>query len=494
MMQLPKRLELKEMIQTSKNEIEVISEVRWKALAVISIIQFILLLDATVVNVALPHIKQDLGFTAASLTWVVNAYLVAAGSLLLLGGRIGDAFGLRRTFQIGIAVFGVFSLVATLSSNASMLIVGRAGQGVGEALTAATGLAMVSLLFPSGPERGKAFSIWAALGGFGSIVGVMLSGVLTEYLSWRWVFGINIPIILILYVTVVLLVPKLSNQATARLDIGNALVLAFSVSVIVLGIIGSGIEQLLWLRVTLSLLGMLGIIGVLQRCKRSGDGIIPARLMARSPRIIGYAIVAILAGTSGALFYLGVLLLQDSLGMTQMQAGMAWLPFCLGFFPGLFLFQFIIKRWSSRAAALVGLTVSALGFLLFAVGVTTQSYWVGMMPAMIVTSVGFGCVSPVSQYLATFGLSEVDAGAGSGITSTIQQLFNVGGVTLLAAVAISITDGTGASTIINPKGFIVSFVLAAVAIICGAVLILVRGSALASSPDNQESLTDGRES
>ncbi|WP_199445939.1 hypothetical protein [Bacillus velezensis] len=113
---------------------------------------------------------------------------------------------------------------------------------------------------------------------------------------------------------------------------------------------------------------------------------------------------------------------------------------------------------------------------------------------MIVTSVGFGCVSPVSQYLATFGLSEVDAGAGSGITSTIQQLFNVGGVTLLAAVAISITDGTGASTIINPKGFIVSFVLAAVAIICGAVLILVRGSALASSPDNQESLTDGRES
>lgn len=476
------------MIQSSKNE--AISEMRWKALAVISIIQFILLLDATVVNVALPHIKQDLGFTASSLTWVVNAYLVAAGSLLLLGGRIGDAYGLKRTFKLGITIFGVFSLLATLSSSASMLIIGRAGQGVGEALTAATGLAMVSLLFPSGPERGKAFSIWAALGGLGSIVGVMLSGVLTEYLSWRWVFGINIPIILVLYVAVVLMVPKLSDQSPTRLDIGNALILAASVSVIALGTIGSGIEQLLWLRITLFLLGILGIIGVFQRCKRSEDGIIPARLMTRSPRIIGYAIVAILASASGALFYLGVLILQDSLGMTPMQAGLAWLPFCLGFFPGLFLFQFITKRWSLRTAALVGLTVSAIGFILFATGITKQSYWIGMMPAMIVTSIGFGCVSPVSQYLATLGLSESDAGAGSGITSTIQQLFQVGGVTLFVAVAVGITDGTGVSTIINTKGFIVSFALVAMVIIFGAVLILFRGSVLASSPDNQDGLID----
>lgn len=476
------------MQQTSKNE--VVSERRWKALAIISIIQFILLLDATVVNVALPHIKQDLGFTASSLTWVVNAYLVAAGSLLLLGGRLGDTYGLRRTFQVGMVVFGAFSLLATLSSSASMLIIGRAGQGVGEALTAATGLAMVSLLFPSGPERAKAFSIWTALGGLGSIVGVLLSGVLTEYLSWRWVFGINIPIILVLYVAVVLLVPKLSHQASTRLDFGNALILAVSVSVIVLGIIGSGIEQLLWLRVTLFLLGVLGISGVLRRCKRSEDGIIPARLMTRSPRIIGYAIVAILAGTSGALFYLGVLVSQDLLGMTPMQAGLAWLPFCLGFFPGLFLFQFIVKKWSLRAAALVGLIVSALGFVLFATGVTMQNYWIGMMPAMIVTSVGFGCVSPVSQYLATLGLSEADAGAGSGITSTVQQLFQVCGVSLFAAVAVGITDGTGTSTTINPEGFIAAFALAAMVVFCGVVLILVKGNVLASQTDNPNGLND----
>ncbi|OKP97597.1 MFS transporter [Paenibacillus sp. P46E] len=472
------------MTEESHNQINF--ERRWKALAVISIVQFILLLDATVVNVALPHIKQDLGFTASSLTWVVNAYLVAAGSLLLLGGRIGDAFGLRRVLQTGIAVFGAFSLLATFSPSAALLIVGRAGQGVGEALAGATALGMVSLLFPSGPERNKAFSIWAALGGLGSIVGVLLSGMITEYLSWRWIFGINIPITLILSVAIVIFVPKISKQKSARLDISNALILAFSVSMIVLGIIGSGIEQTYWLRLALTLLGLIGVIWVVLRCKRMENGIIPARLITRSPRITGYVIVGMLAASSGALFYLGVLILQDSLGMTPMQAGLAWLPFCLGFFPGLFLFQYVTKRWNLQTAAMVGLIISAAGFILFATGISGLDYWTRVLPAMLVTSVGFGCVSPVAQSLSTLDLSEADVGAGSGITSTIQQLFQVGGVTLFVAVAVASADGVGVSTTIQPLGFTIAFSLIAVVLISGVILIWSKGTVLASNSDHQK--------
>lgn len=461
-------------------ENETMNTSRWPALTVIAIIQLVLLLDATIVNVALPEIKYSLGFTDASLTWVVNAYLVAAGTLLLLGGRIGDAFGLRRIFQLGILIFAVFSSLAALAINVPMLIIGRIGQGVGEALASATGLAMVSLMFQSGTERDKAFAIWSALGGIGAIFGVLLSGLLTEYLSWRWVFGINVPIIAVLAIATALLIPKFPNKKHTKLDITNALIFVISISAIVLGIIGSAIEQLFTLRATLLLFGILGITIMLRRCKRSEDSIIPTGLIKRSPRLIGYIIVAILAGTSGALFYLGVLLLQDFLGMTPLQAGLAWLPFCTSFFGGIFLFQFISQKWGMRSAALAGLLISAIGYLLFAIGVSQYNYWIGVIPAMFITSIGFGCVAPVAQSLSTIGLTETDAGAGAGITTTIQQLFQVVGITLLVAIAVAVTSGSTTATI-GIDGFIVTFVLAAITMIGGAVLIATKCSALLSA-------------
>ncbi|AZC26672.1 MULTISPECIES: MFS transporter [Pseudomonas] len=467
------------MTQTPENA--TLNEKRWQALAVISIIQLILLLDATVVNVALPRIKHELGLTDGSLTWVVNAYLITAGSLLLLGGRIGDAFGVRRTFQVGVVIFGAFSLLATFAQDATVLIISRAGQGVGEALASATGLAMVSLLFPSGPERGKAFGIWAALGGLGSIIGVLLSGVLTHYLSWRWVFGINVPVVLLLIVATMVMIPKFAHRVSTPLDLGNALILVVAVAATVMAVMGSGVEHLPGQRVALLVLGLLGIALVLRRCKRSENGIVPARLMTRSPRLAGYAIVAILAATSGALFYLGVLLLQEYLGLSPMQTGLAWLPFCLGFFPGIFLCQFVMQRWSPQTAAVVGLMTSAVGFALFAFGVPLHSYWLGMFPAMLVTSIGFGCVAPVAQSLATSDLSEADAGAGSGITTTIQQLFQVFGVSSLAAVALAVSDNSGAPTI-AANGFVSAFALSALAMFGGALLIWAGRNALALEP------------
>jgi MFS family permease len=457
---------------------QTMSAKRWQILSVISIMQLVLLLDATVVNVALPQIKHDLGLTDGSLTWVVNAYLIAAGSLLLLGGRIGDAYGVLRIFKLGVAIFAIFSVVATLAPNATLLIIGRAGQGVGEALAAANGLAMISLLFPSGPERGKAFGIWAGLGGLGSILGVLLSGVLTEYLSWRWIFGINIPIILALALAIVLVIPAFPKKISTHLDLSNACILVLAMVAIVMAIIGTGIEQLTLLRITLLLLGALGIALVLKRCKQSEDGIIPARLMTRTPRLAGYGIIAIQAATSGALFYLGVLLMQDSLGMTPLQTGLAWLPFCLGFFPGIFLSITIEQRKSALAAAVIGLIISSLGFVLFALGVNANNYWIGMMPAMLVTAIGFGCVAPVAQSLATSDLSEADAGSGSGIATTIQQLLQVGGVTLLVSIALAVKDDTNVVNI-DSNGFMTAFLIASFVLMTGAIIVGLRRNALA---------------
>lgn len=178
-------------------------------------------------------------------------------------------------------------------------------------------------------------------------------------------------------------------------------------------------------------------------------------------------------------------MLQNHLGLSPMQTGLAWLPFCLGFFPGIFLSQFVMQRWNPQAAAVVGLAISALGFALFAFGVPLHSYWLGMLPAMLVTSIGFGCVAPVAQSLATSDLSEADAGAGagagSGITTTIQQLFQVFGVTLLAAVALGVSDSTGVPTI-APNGFVTAFALSALAMIGGALLIWAGRNALVLEP------------
>lgn len=186
-----------------------------------------------------------------------------------------------------------------------------------------------------------------------------------------------------------------------------------AVAATVMAVMGSGIEHVPGQRMALLLLGVLSIAVVRRRCKRSENGIIPARLMTRSPRVAGYAIVAILAATSGALFYLGVLLLQDYLGLTPMQTGLAWLPFCLGFLPGIFLSQLVMQRWNSQAATVIGLATSALGFALFAFGVPLHSYWLGMLTAMLVTSIEFGCVAPVAQSLATSDFSG-QAGATGG--------------------------------------------------------------------------------
>lgn len=448
---------------------------KWIALAVISVIQFILLLDATVVNVALPRIKGDLGFNDSSLTWVVNSYLIAAGSLLLLGGKIGDAYGLSKTFKIGVLIFGVFSLIAAFSTNPIMLISSRTGQGVGEALASATGLAIVSRLFPSGPERSKAFAIWAALGGFGSIVGVLLSGILTEFLSWRWVFGINVPLIIIMYISTLVFIPVFKSKHKIKLDIGNALLLVFSVFILVLSVVGSGLEKFLWLRILLLILSVSSILLTLKRCKNSENGIIPARLMKKSPRIIGYIIVAILATNSGALFYLVVLVLQNHLHLTPMQSGLAWLPFCIGFFPGLFLFQYINENKGSKKAALTGLVLAAIGFILFSIGMNIDNYWIGILPAMLITSIGFGCVAPVSQYLATIGLDEDDSGIGGGITTTIQQLMQVGGVSVLASIAFSYSKNFENQYFITQNGFIAAFIFSTLLIIIGIIVVLING-------------------
>ncbi|MCC2524246.1 MFS transporter [Vibrio coralliilyticus] len=456
-------------------ESEKIHNKRWHILIVISTIQLILMLDATVVNVALPEISSQLNLNDASLTWVVNAYLISAGALLLLGGKLGDKYGVSRVFKAGLIIFAVFSYTAAMSDGSSILILSRAGQGIGEALAAANGLAMISLVFPKGEERGKAFAIWASVAGLGSIVGVLLSGVLTEYFSWRWVFGINVPIIALLIIATSVIIPHFPVSNKVKLDVSNAVVLACAITAVSVGVIGSGIESALDLRIITVSLGVIAIFWVIYRCKSVPESMIPQQLLRFSPRFYGYAIIAIQASTSGALFYLGVLILQGPLGMSPMEAGLSWLPFCLGFFPGIFLSQYLTQNQSPQRAAAVGLAISFTGFIVFAIASHQNSYWIGMLPAMLVTSIGFGCVAPIAQSLATSDLSEADAGAGSGMATTIQQIFQVFGVTTFVAVALHSSVNAEASHI-DAQGFSSAFLLCAALVLIGLVLVATKRS------------------
>jgi len=425
-------------------------------LAVIAPVQFVLLLNISVVNVALPSIRHHFNLSDVTLTWVVTAYMIAAGSLLLLGGRIGDVIGLKRAFIVGIGLYGLASLSAALAPTAWVLIASTAGQGVGEALAGATGLAMLSMLFPSGPERAKAFTLWAAIAGIGSTVGVVVSGLLTDYFSWRWVFGINVPLIGGLAVACILLVPPMPAGRRVRLDISLAVATVTAMAGLVWGLAGTSLEGLWLVRVLLVAAGAAGMAAVLWASRRGQDRIVPARLLQRSPRLVGYAIIGVQGAVNGAVFFLGALLMQDLLGFSPTQAGFAWLPCCLGFFPGLWLSRVIQRRWSPRAAATVGLAMNGAAMAVFALGTYSDLFVVVSLPVSAVMTAGLGCVSPVSQSWATLGLKGGDAGAGGALPMTVQQLANAAGIALFASVAAALTIGPQAAAFDRP-GFAGAF-------------------------------------
>ncbi|MFB6519842.1 MFS transporter [Streptomyces sp. NPDC056401] len=404
------------------------------ALLVIAAAELMVVLDATIVNIALPSIQSGLEISAGNLAWVVNAYAVTFGGLMLLGGRAGDLFGRRRVFRFGIALFVLASVLGGLAPNAGLLIGARVLQGVGAAVAAPTALALIATNFPEGRERNRAMGTYAAMAGAGSTVGLILGGVLTQYLDWRWVLLVNIPIgIGVLAGTTVL---DEADRSHGKLDVSGAAAGTAGLLGLVYAVTRGGQQG--WAdSATLGCFAVAAVLLVLflLRQSRIEHPMLPLRVLKDRNRAGTYAALFLAGLGMFSTFYFLTLFMQHVLGYGAVRTGLAYLPFSAGIGMTAAIGSKLVLRLAPRLVAAPGLVVAAAG-LLWLGTLTPQSSYAGvLMPAMFVTGAGLGCAFVPLTLGAVRGVAENDSGSASGLLNTAQQIGGALGVAGLAALS-----------------------------------------------------------
>lgn len=462
---------------------------RWRVLALLALVQFMIVIDSTVVNVALPTIGNALGLSPVGLAWVVNGYLLTAGALLLLGGRLADLVGRKIIFIAGLALFTVASLTAGLAQSGSMLITSRFFQGCGEALAAPAALSMVPLLFADSGERAKAFGIWGGIAGAGATAGVLLSGVLTDLASWRWIFLINVPIALVPLLLVPRMVPEhRSPQASGPIDLPGAALVTGGVLAVVYGLLHAG--QYGWTSVgtLLPLLGGFAVLALFLLWElRTAAPLVPMRFFANRTRVSANVCTVLVAGAMMAMFFLVVLYMQRILGFSPLRAGLAYLPFMAAFAVGLGLSTNLFPKAGARNTIAAGFLAAAAGMFLLTRIQPHGSYLTQLLPALVVLAFGLGMVNPALQNAALHRVSATDSGLASGVQTTVMQAGSAIGISVLVALAMRHGAGTMSSHAAQAavSGLRFAFVVAGIALAAGAagtLLAMERRTAAPAPP------------
>ena len=450
---------------------------RWYALYVLCLASLMIVLDATIVNVALPSIRKDLGFSQTSLAWVVNAYLLTYGGCLLLGGRLGDLFGHRRLFLIGISLFTLASLVCGLSTSQELLLGARAVQGVGGAIASAVSLSLMMTLFTEPADRAKAMGVFGFVAAGGGSIGVTLGGILTDSLDWHWIFLVNFPIGLAVVALSLRLLPAARIEgAGVKLDVAGAITVTSSLMLAVYAIVNGNQEG--WTSVqTLGLLGvsaaLLGTFLVIE--SRVDSPLMPLRLFRLRNLATANVIGILWAASMFAWFFLSALYMQLVLGYTPLEVGLAFLPanLIMGAF-SLGLSAKLVMRFGIKLPLSVGLLVAAVGMALFVRAPVDGNFVSDVLPSMIL--LGFGAGTAFNPVLLA-AMSDVDpseAGLASGVVNTSFMMGGAVGLALLASLAQSRTDslrasGDGALTALT-GGYHAAFVLGSLFALAAAAL------------------------
>jgi EmrB/QacA subfamily drug resistance transporter len=404
------------------------------ALFVIAAAQLMVILDATITNIALPAIQTDLGVTDANLAWIVNSYALAFGGLMLLGGKAGDLFGRRRIFQAGIGVFTLASLLGGLAPDEGLLIGARILQGVGAALAAPNALALITTTFPAGKYRNTAMGVYAAMGGVGATVGLLLGGVLTDALDWRWVFFINIPIGLAVLVGTRTLVE--AERHPGRLDVPGAITGTGGLIALVYGITRGGEHGWtggLTLASFATAAVLLAVFLVIQW--RAAEPMMPLRLFKDRNRSGSYATMLFVGSGMFAMFYFLTLYMQLILGYSAVKTGFAFLPFSVGMGAAAGISSKLITHLPPRLIAGPGLLVAAGGMFWFTTLEPDSSYAGHLMPAMLVTALGLGMSFVPMTLGAVSGVDHQDTGMASALLNTAQQIGGALGLAVLSTIS-----------------------------------------------------------
>jgi EmrB/QacA subfamily drug resistance transporter len=417
------------------------------ALLVIATAQLMVVLDATIVNVALPHIQRALGFSGSGLEWVVNAYAVTFGGLLLLGGRAGDILGRRRVFVFGLLLFSAASLLGGFATSEWWLLTARAVQGVGGAVIAPTALALITTNFPEGEPRNRAFGVYAAMAGAGSAAGLLLGGILTTYLSWRWVLFVNVPIGILVAAAAPRVLAE-SPRRPGRIDVAGAVTGTGGVALLVYGLSKAatgpdGVSHWGDAQVLVSLAAsVVLLVSFVLIERRSSRPLLPMRLLADRNRSGAYLIMLCISTGLFGLFFFLTLFIQNVLGYSAIRSGIAYLPFAIGVVIASGLASRLVPRIGPRPLIVAGAAAVAGGMFWYSRLTEHAGYAGQLLGPTLVSSCGLGLVFVPLALVALHNVADQDSGVASSLLNTAQQVGGAIGLALLGTVAWTTVAGS----------------------------------------------------
>jgi len=444
----------------------------WLVLVLICMAQFMVVLDATIVNVALPSIQKDLGLSEANLQWIINAYTLLFGGFLLLGGRAGDLLGRKRVFLVGLVIFTTASLLNGLATSSGMLIGFRSLQGLGAALISPAALSIISTTFAEGKERARALGVWAAIAIGGSAFGLVLGGSRTQYFSWRWIFFFNVPVGVATFLLALRFVPESREEGAHRsYDIAGAVTITGGLMSLVYAIVKAETQG--WTASTTLIFFAAAIVLIVAFVFRELRAVQPlVRLSIFRVRSLLTANLTMFLVFSGmfAMFFFNTLYIQRVLGYHPLKAGVAFLPFTAGIMISAGIASGFAPRIGVRPVAAAGMILTVIGMLFFARMPVHGSYAVDVLPGMILASLGMGAVFMPLTLIATTGLEDEDQGLASGLFNTSQQIGGALGLAILSTIAASKTHGGSPAQLVH--GFHYAFAGGAVIVLLGLAVMV----------------------
>jgi EmrB/QacA subfamily drug resistance transporter len=459
---------------------------RWIALIVVCFGQFMVILDATIVNVALPSIQTDLDLSTEQLQWIVNSYTLLFGGFLLLGGRAADLIGRRRLFIAGLGLFSAASLANALANTGEVLIIARGVQGLGAALISPAALSILTTTFAEGEERTKAMGVWGAIAGAGGAFGLLIGGILTDLLSWPWIFLVNIPIGIGTAFAALRLVPESRGQmAHRRFDLAGAVSVTAGLLVLVYAIVRAEVKgwgSLHTLGLSAVAIALLVAFVIIER--RSVAPLVRLSLLRIRTLATANGVMFIVIGGLFGMFFFASLYVQQILGYSPLEAGLAFLPVTIGIIVGAALAsQVLIRRVGVKPTVVGGMTVAAIGLIVLAATTKVDGTYLGILFGLVPLAIGMGCTFVPLTLVATTGIEAEDAGLASGLFNTFQQIGGALGLAVLSTLAsdrtTSYLGGLGHAPSAHDQsaglveGFQLAFTVSAGLMVAGVILIAV---------------------
>jgi EmrB/QacA subfamily drug resistance transporter len=465
---------------------------RWLALAVLGTAFFMVILDGTIVYVALPQIAADLGLSAGGAQWVMSSYLLCFGGLLLLGGRTADLLGRRRVFMAGVGLFATSSLLCGLAWSPAVLIAARAAQGAAAAIMAPTALSLVMTVFPEGAERNKALGIWGGIGGIGATAGLLIGGPVTGSLGWQWVFFINVPVGLAVLGFGRRLLPESTGTGCVRcFDVAGGVTVTAALGLLIYGIAGASGAGWTGTRTIASLVAsalLLGLFGLIEA--RSRGPLVPLRIF-RSRALVGGNLVLLTAGMSvDGMLLIVTLYAQDVLGYSPVQFGLMTAVMTVTSVIGAYTAQAVVTRTGPRPVAAAGMALAGTACLLLTQVSVDGSYWRDIFFGLLIFGTGLGAAFVASQIAALTGAAEQESGLAAGLADSAFNTGSALGIAILSTVAVSrarnVPRGAGREAGLRAmtEGFQTAFAVAAGIAALGVLLalLLFRPRRLAEGP------------